>query len=115
MQRLKEKDDEWKRARASLNKGWKEELERNYEKSLDHRSFYFKQTDKRALTTKTIVASVKALAEEAAKKGAPPVVEVRVSTRQSKQLHDLFGRSTCADTSLVCCVVCPWWLVVVAV
>ncbi len=76
-QRLKEKDDEWKRARASLNKGWKEELERNYEKSLDHRSFYFKQTEKRALTTKMILASAKAAVEEAAKKGVPATFEVR--------------------------------------
>lgn len=40
--RLKEKDKEWRRARTELNKTWKEIQEKNYTKSLDHRSFYFK-------------------------------------------------------------------------
>jgi paired amphipathic helix protein Sin3a len=43
-----QKDEEWKRARADLNKGWKDVMEKNYHKALDHRSFYFKQHDKKA-------------------------------------------------------------------
>lgn len=42
LKRLKEKDEEWRRARVELNKTWKEIQEKNYTKSLDHRSFYFK-------------------------------------------------------------------------
>ena len=38
--------------RQELNKQWKEVVERNYEKSFDHRSFYFRQQDKRAYTAK---------------------------------------------------------------
>ena len=41
--RLKQKDEEWRRARHELNKAWKDVMEKNYSKSLDHRSFYFKQ------------------------------------------------------------------------
>jgi histone deacetylase complex regulatory component SIN3 len=63
-QRLKEKDAEWKRARTTMNVHWKEELERNYPKSLDHRSFYFKQSDKRQLATRTLIAQVKDARQE---------------------------------------------------
>lgn len=43
LKRLKQKDAEWRKARAELNKGWREVMVRNYEKSFDHRSFYFRQ------------------------------------------------------------------------
>ena len=43
LSRLKQKDDEWRKARSELNKNWKDSMEKNYAKSLDHRSFYFKQ------------------------------------------------------------------------
>jgi hypothetical protein len=79
VQRLKEKDEEWKRARLELSKGWKEELEKNYPKSLDHRSFYFKQADKKTVSAKALVLQMKAQVEEAQKKSEPnPRVEVRV-------------------------------------
>jgi hypothetical protein len=38
-----------------LNKGWKEVLEKNYHKSLDHRSFYFGQQDKKAVMPRQLV------------------------------------------------------------
>jgi paired amphipathic helix protein Sin3a len=57
--RLKQKDEEWRRQRIELNKEWKEVLERNYHKSLDHRSFYFKQNEKKALSHKTLLGEVK--------------------------------------------------------
>jgi hypothetical protein len=60
-----------------LNRGWKDELEKNYEKSLDHRSFYFKQNDKKQLTTKSILSGVKAVLEEGAKRDVTPVLEVQ--------------------------------------
>ena len=41
--RLRQKDDEWRKARRDMNKIWREVYKDNYYKSLDHRSFYFKQ------------------------------------------------------------------------
>ena len=35
-----------------MNKVWRKVYEQNYHKSLDHRSFYFKQVDKKNLSTK---------------------------------------------------------------
>ena len=78
MQRLKDKDEEWKRARQELSKGWKEELEKNYPKSLDHRSFYFNQADKKQISGKALLMHMKGLVEEAQRKQEPnPSLEVR--------------------------------------
>lgn len=50
--RLKQKQEEWARCRADFNKVWAEIYSKNYHKSLDHRSFYFKQQDTKSLSTK---------------------------------------------------------------
>jgi len=65
LKRLKEKDVEWKKVKQQLNKHWKEVLETNYHKSLDHRSFYFKQADKKAVGSKSMLNDVRAKAEAA--------------------------------------------------
>lgn len=57
--RLRSKDEEWKRARIELNKAWKRVHEENYYKSLDHRSFYFKQADKKAILPRNLWAEIK--------------------------------------------------------
>ena len=53
--RLKQKQEEWARCRADFNKVWAEIYAKNYHKSLDHRSFYFKQQDTKSLSTKGIL------------------------------------------------------------
>ncbi|OQR96732.1 paired amphipathic helix protein Sin3 [Thraustotheca clavata] len=63
LKRLQQKDEEWRRARQDLNKQWKEVNEKNYHKSLDHSSFYFKQKDKKATSTKVFLAHAKKLLE----------------------------------------------------
>ncbi|RRT65983.1 hypothetical protein B296_00010952 [Ensete ventricosum] len=50
--RLKQKQEEWFRCRSDFNKVWAEIYAKNYHKSLDHRSFYFKQQDSKSLSTK---------------------------------------------------------------
>lgn len=64
------KEEEWRGVRRDMNKIWKEVYERNYLKSLDHRSFYFKQIDKRNLSSKGLVSEMRALVEA----GTPAVV-----------------------------------------
>jgi paired amphipathic helix protein Sin3a len=59
MKRLKQKDQEWTKARREWNKIWREVNEKNYYKSLDHQSFYFKQNDKKNLTPKALIAEIK--------------------------------------------------------
>ena len=62
--RLRQKDEEWRKARVELNKGWKDVMDRNYYKSLDHRSFYFKQADKKAQLPKNLIGEIKSKADQ---------------------------------------------------
>lgn len=50
--RLKQKQEEWSKCRSDFNKVWAEIYAKNHYKSLDHRSFYFKQQDSKNLSTK---------------------------------------------------------------
>ncbi|XP_057542953.1 paired amphipathic helix protein Sin3-like 3 isoform X1 [Amaranthus tricolor] len=65
--RLKQKQEEWARCRAEFNKVWAEIYAKNYHKSLDHRSFYFKQQDTKNLSTKALLAEVKEISEQKCK------------------------------------------------
>ena len=62
--RLKQKDEEWHRVQQEMNKVWREVYEKNYSKSLDHRSFYFKQMDKKQLSAKGLLQDIKEASEK---------------------------------------------------
>ncbi|KAK1280748.1 Paired amphipathic helix protein Sin3-like 4 [Acorus gramineus] len=62
--RLKQKQEEWSRCRVDFNKVWAEIYAKNYHKSLDHRSFYFKQQDAKSLSTKALLAEIKEISEK---------------------------------------------------
>lgn len=57
--RLEQKDAEWRRALEEMSLGWKDTFKQNYYKSLDHRSFYFKQQDKKTLSSKSMLQEIK--------------------------------------------------------
>ena len=63
LKRLQQKDDEWRGLRVQCSKVWKDVYEKNYTKSLDHRSFYFKQGDKKNLSGKQMLMELKGLTE----------------------------------------------------
>ncbi|XVF58163.1 hypothetical protein PTKIN_Ptkin07bG0041300 [Pterospermum kingtungense] len=62
--RLKQKQEEWSNRRVDFNKVWAEIYLKNHYKSLDHRSFYFKQQDSKNLSAKSLVAEIKELKEK---------------------------------------------------
>ncbi|EPS59159.1 hypothetical protein M569_15651, partial [Genlisea aurea] len=62
--RLKQKQEEWTKCRSEFNKVWAEIYEKNHYKSLDHRSFYFKQQDLKNLSTKSLVVEIKEVYEK---------------------------------------------------
>ncbi|CAA2982104.1 paired amphipathic helix Sin3-like 2 isoform X1 [Olea europaea subsp. europaea] len=64
LSRLKQKQEEWTKCRADFNKVWAEIYAKNHYKSLDHRSFYFKQQDLKNLGTKSLVAEIKEIKEK---------------------------------------------------
>ncbi|KDO22464.1 hypothetical protein SPRG_22307 [Saprolegnia parasitica CBS 223.65] len=88
LKRLLQKDEEWRRARQDLNKQWKDVNEKNYHKSLDHSSFYFKQKDKKATSAKALLAHAKKTLE---------TKTVETLTMPAAKIHkDAFGLLTYA-------------------
>lgn len=67
LNRLQQKQDEWCRCRADMNKVWAEVYAKNYHKSLDHRSFYFKQQDRKSLSAKALLQEIKDMKEKKSK------------------------------------------------
>ncbi|KAG5535017.1 hypothetical protein RHGRI_022955 [Rhododendron griersonianum] len=65
--RLKQKQEEWAKCRSDFNKVWAEIYAKNHYKSLDHRSFYFKQQDSKDLSTKSLVTEIKEMNEKTQK------------------------------------------------
>uniref|UniRef100_A0A7S3QMC6 Histone deacetylase interacting domain-containing protein n=1 Tax=Dunaliella tertiolecta TaxID=3047 RepID=A0A7S3QMC6_DUNTE len=61
--RMEQKDAEWQRVKAEMTKIWRKVYEQNYPRSLDHRSFYFKQQEKKNLMGKTMVSEIKDAAD----------------------------------------------------
>uniref|UniRef100_A0A7S0GW34 Histone deacetylase interacting domain-containing protein n=1 Tax=Micromonas pusilla TaxID=38833 RepID=A0A7S0GW34_MICPS len=99
--RLREKEAEWKKVKTEVTPVWVDVYEKNYNKSLDHRSFYFKQTDKKALSAKGMTGEIKEasdkkkLSDEAVAKGGALATEKKIGgdpdlvfTYQERAVHD---------------------------
>ncbi|KAJ8489435.1 hypothetical protein ONZ45_g13590 [Pleurotus djamor] len=85
--RLKQKEEEWKRAQREWNKVWREVDARNYQKSLDYQSTNFKTNDKKALTTKALVNQIEAAREEQMSKRASLIDPLFNRTRCRHQME----------------------------
>ncbi|KAJ3778271.1 hypothetical protein FB446DRAFT_658434 [Lentinula raphanica] len=59
--RLKQKDDEWRRAHREWSRTWREVDCKNFYKSLDHQGISFKQNDKKSITAKYFVADIESI------------------------------------------------------
>ncbi|PKA63860.1 Paired amphipathic helix protein Sin3-like 4 [Apostasia shenzhenica] len=84
--RLKQKQDEWSRCRSDFNKVWAEIYAKNYHKSLDHRSFYFKQQDTKSLSAKVLLAEIKEISEKKTK-DEEVLLSIAAANRRSKVPH----------------------------
>ncbi|KAG2133334.1 hypothetical protein DEU56DRAFT_739119 [Suillus clintonianus] len=60
LSRLKDKEEEWKRAQREWNKVWREVDARNASRALDHAGIACKAADKKALSAKALVAQIEA-------------------------------------------------------
>ncbi|KAJ6544852.1 hypothetical protein DFH09DRAFT_1172920 [Mycena vulgaris] len=87
LQRLKQKEEEWKRAQREWNKVWREVDARNYSKSLDHQGIIFKTADKKAITTKAFVNQIETAREEQMAKRASLIDPLFARTRPRHQLE----------------------------
>ncbi|ESQ35817.1 hypothetical protein EUTSA_v10006620mg [Eutrema salsugineum] len=75
--RLKQKQEEWARCHSDFQKVWAEVYAKNHHKSLDHRSFYFKQQDSKNLSTKCLVAEIKDISEKKHQEDLRQAIAVR--------------------------------------
>ncbi len=89
--RLRQKDEEWRAARDMLNKKWKDLAELNYYMSLDHRSITWRATDKRATSTRSLVAEIK---DRAAHNGVEGEVVSSARIEKAKEEHGAFYEVT---------------------
>ncbi|ESK96394.1 histone deacetylase sin3 component [Moniliophthora roreri MCA 2997] len=87
LQRLKQKEEEWKRGQREWHKVWREVDLRNYAKSLDHQCISFKAADKKALTTKAFVNQIEVAREEQMAKRASLIDPLFARTRPRHQLE----------------------------
>jgi paired amphipathic helix protein Sin3a len=85
--RLKQKEEEWKRAQREWNKVWREVDARNYYKSLDHQGITFKAIDKKAITIKAFVSQIEAARAEQVAKRASYIDPLFGRTRACHQLE----------------------------
>ncbi|CAA0829989.1 Paired amphipathic helix protein Sin3-like 2 [Striga hermonthica] len=86
--RLKQKQEEWTKCRLDFNKIWAEIYSKNHYKSLDHRSFYFKQQDSKNLSAKALVTEIKEIKDKRQKED-----EVLLSIAAGNR-HTLFSDLT---------------------
>ncbi|EFO25910.1 hypothetical protein LOAG_02581 [Loa loa] len=66
IERMRQKDIEWRKNQEVCNRIWREETEKHYAKSLDHQAVVFKQNDLKLLRAKTIVSQFENLYDERA-------------------------------------------------
>ncbi|CAJ1938952.1 unnamed protein product [Cylindrotheca closterium] len=91
VQRLRQKDIEWRRVRDRMNRQWKELAEENYFKSLDHRSLTWRTTDKRVISTRTLVAEIK---DRSLHKGKEGESSLQARMDKAKEEHGTFYQVT---------------------
>jgi paired amphipathic helix protein Sin3a len=89
--RLRQKDQEWRAAKEALNRKWKDLAEFNYYKSLDHRSITWRTTDKRATSTRTLVAEIK---DRAVHNGYEGEQALNLKKDKAKEEHGSFYEVT---------------------
>ncbi|KAJ3087675.1 Transcriptional regulatory protein sin3 [Quaeritorhiza haematococci] len=84
LKRLKQKDEEWKRAQREWNKVWREIEMKNFYKALDHQGVTFKKNDTKALNMKSLVTEIESIYREQREDGdttaQPPAQHATTTT-----------------------------------
>eukprot|EP01084_Bolivina_argentea_P274627 468144_1 len=84
--RLKQKLIEWQKVRNDLNRQWQEVVQDIYYKSLDRRSYFFKQQEKKRLSSKALIHHIKE-------------VTANAKSGEQQQSVDMQSQSTTATTA----------------
>ncbi|KAI8976142.1 hypothetical protein BDB01DRAFT_853430 [Pilobolus umbonatus] len=86
LKRLKQKDEEWKRAQREWNKIWRELDAKNFYRALDYQGITFKSNDRKAMAPKALVSEIEGLQQEKKIKDG----EKSVHTKESYQFRFFF-------------------------
>ncbi|THV01430.1 hypothetical protein K435DRAFT_655423 [Dendrothele bispora CBS 962.96] len=90
--RLKQKDEEWRRAHREWGRTWREVDSKNFYKSVDHQGISFKANDKKNITAKHFVADIEAIRnqqlEDQAKDSIPVFTRGSVGFQLEYQMQD---------------------------
>lgn len=78
-----------RQVREEMRETWSRVYEQNYHKSLDHRSFYFKQTEKKNLSAKTMLQEIKEVVEKRRSEDQAINLISRPTDLQSRLVPDL--------------------------
>eukprot|EP01137_Pigoraptor_chileana_P015243 Opistho-2@70936 len=73
LRRLKQKDDEWRKAQREWNRLWRDVHEQNALKALDYQGIQFKANDKKFMGTKGLIAEVETMLQEEKEKAEEKV------------------------------------------
>jgi paired amphipathic helix protein Sin3a len=86
LNRLKAKDEEWKRAQREWNRVWREVDLKNHYRALDHQAINFKSNEKKSMTTKSLVNEIEALRRDRQQKRVSIPSDIK-SERPSHQFE----------------------------
>ena len=104
--RLEQKAVEWAETKVEMMAHWQQIFKDNYQKSLDHRSFYFKQSEKKNLTPKILFTELKDISDKKRNEKVAVLLSLagrvefasRISTHFSADISDA---QVLADTSRI--------------
>ncbi|PCH34038.1 hypothetical protein WOLCODRAFT_94711 [Wolfiporia cocos MD-104 SS10] len=93
LKRLKQKDEEWRRAQREWSKTWREVDAKNFYKALDHQGIMFKANDKKNITAKHFVQDIEAVktaqAKARAAEGGPSWTRGSLGPQLKHELKDI--------------------------
>lgn len=102
-ERLRQKEEEWKRSQREWNKIWREVDKRNYYKSLDHQGATFKVSDKKMIAGRFFVTQIEAARDQERSRRASLVDPTFVRTRPKHHLEfSLDNLSVLRDALKLC-------------
>ncbi|KAK9768683.1 hypothetical protein K7432_000515 [Basidiobolus ranarum] len=85
LRRLKQKDEEWRRARREWNRIWREVDIKNFYKALDYQNVSFKSNDRKLITPKYLTTEIETVRREQRDRYPP---DVRPSYQFEYQFED---------------------------
>ncbi|AMD20147.1 HCL004Wp [Eremothecium sinecaudum] len=96
LKRLKQKDEEWRRAQREWNKVWRELEQKVFYKALDHLGLTFKQADKKLLTAKQLISEIGSIKVDQSSKRIHPLTpkpksQLTFTFKDSEVFYDILS------------------------